>query len=448
MGDIFSSLNRVSSRLSEEAFLTNKGLSNEVGIHVFCYDPKDELTVREYFAGLKEKEDVPFRLIERDLYEIFLEICEEKRILKGIPNMEDRKGKEYLSEQLQKVATPEAFVEKMKYEPHEKGDVLVIYGVGKVYPFMRSHKILDNIQHIFSDIPVLMLYPGTFNGQDLGLFGKFWTVTTTELSTCCNKGETEMQLKYIYEHDIERDINGVIKVAQNDEESIKQELGEYIITRELRKHFNTFFNNYERSLSYPTDKIGVWISGFFGSGKSHFLKILSYLLSNDTVAGKKAVDYFSDKFDDPMMFAQLERCASVPTDTILFNIDSKSPINKDNTAILRVFAKVFYEYRGFYGDDLKVAKLEQYIEKSGKTEAFKAKFEEIHGDSWEKSRDAFSFFEDDVVEALTETLGMSETAARNWFNGTETADMSIEQLVKEIKEYIDSRARIFGFSSW
>ena len=173
MGDVFSNLNRVSARLSEEAFLTNKGLSNEVGIHVFCYDPKDELTVRAYFDGLKEKEDVPYRLIERDLYKIFLEICEEKRILKSIPNMEEKKGKEYLAEQLQKVATPGAFVEKMKYEPHVKGDVLLISGVGKVYPFMRSHKILDNIQHIFSDIPVLMLYPGTFNGQDLGLFGKF-----------------------------------------------------------------------------------------------------------------------------------------------------------------------------------------------------------------------------------------------------------------------------------
>ena len=252
-----------------------------------------------------------------------------------------------------------------------------------------------------------------------------------------------MQLQYIYQSDINRDINGVIKVAQDDEKSIEQELREYIITRELRKHFNTFFNNYERSLSYPTDKIGVWISGFFGSGKSHFLKMLSYILANNTVAGKKAVDYFADKFDDPMMFAQLERCASVPTDTILFNIDSKSPLNKDKTAILRVFAKVFYEYRGFYGDDLKVAKLEQYIEKSGKMEAFKAKFEEIHGESWENSRDAFSFFEDDVVESLTATLGMSETAARNWFNGTETADLSIEQLVKEIKEYIESRGKDF-----
>lgn len=252
-----------------------------------------------------------------------------------------------------------------------------------------------------------------------------------------------MQLQHIYKSDINRDINGVIKVAQNDEKSIEQELREYIITRELRKHFNTFFNNYEKSLSYPTDKIGVWISGFFGSGKSHFLKMLSYILSNDTVAGKKAVDYFSDKFDDPMMFAQLERIANVPTDTILFNIDSKSPLNKDKTAILRVFAKVFYEYRGFYGDDLKVARLEQFIEKSGKTDEFKARFEDIHGDSWEESRDAFAFFEDDITQTLMEVLGMSETAASNWFNGTETADISIEQLVKEIKEYIDSKGKNF-----
>ena len=252
-----------------------------------------------------------------------------------------------------------------------------------------------------------------------------------------------MILKSIYKADIDRDINGVIKVAQDDERSIRQELSEYIITRELRKHFNTFLNNYEKSLSYPTDKIGVWISGFFGSGKSHFLKMLSYLFSNRVVDGKHAVDYFADKFDDPMMFAQLERCIKVPTETILWNIDLKGPLNKDKTAILRVFAKVFYEHRGFYGDDLKVAKLEQFIDKSGKLDAFKKRFEEINGEKWENARDAFAFFEDDVVKVLEETLDMSETAARNWFNGTETADISIEQLVKEIKEYIDSKGKDF-----
>ena len=101
-----------------------------------------------------------------------------------------------------------------------------------------------------------------------------------------------MQLRQIYKADINRTINGVIKMAQNDEESIQQELCEYVITKELRRHFSAFFNSYERSISTPTDKIGVWISGFFGSGKSHFLKMLSYLLSNKVVAGKHAVDCF------------------------------------------------------------------------------------------------------------------------------------------------------------
>ena len=166
-------LDKIVSRISEESFLKNKGLSNEVGIHVFCYPPQDEMIVRNYFEDLKQRSDNPFRLIERDLYKIFLEICSDRHILDRIPAMEERKGKDALASQLQKVATPEAFVEKMKYEPHLYGDILLISGVGKVYPFMRSHKILDNIQHIFSDIPVLMLYPGEFNGQDLNLFEQF-----------------------------------------------------------------------------------------------------------------------------------------------------------------------------------------------------------------------------------------------------------------------------------
>ena len=74
----------------------------------------------------------------------------------------------------------------------------------------------------------------------------------------------------MYKADINRDINGVIKVAQDDDYSIVQELSEYVITKELRRHFDTFFTNYEKSIYTPTDKIGVWISGFFGSGKPHF----------------------------------------------------------------------------------------------------------------------------------------------------------------------------------
>jgi len=173
MESIVARLSKIPSRLSDSAFLSNKGLSNEVGIHVFCYEPVYELTVRQFFRTMSHQENTAYHLVECDLYRIFLRICEEKHILQAIPGMENRKGKDYLISQLQKIATPEAFVEKMCYAPHEHGDVLLISGVGKVYPFMRSHKILDNIQHIFADIPILMLYPGTFDGQDLGLFGKF-----------------------------------------------------------------------------------------------------------------------------------------------------------------------------------------------------------------------------------------------------------------------------------
>ena len=138
MSEIMDRLNKINTRLSEDAFLSNKGLSNEVGIHVFCYDPADEITVRAYFEQLKEQADGAYRLVECDLYKIFLQICEEKRILKSISRMEETKGKDFLKSKLENVATPEAFVEKMKYEPHQKGDILLISGVGKVYPFMAA----------------------------------------------------------------------------------------------------------------------------------------------------------------------------------------------------------------------------------------------------------------------------------------------------------------------
>lgn len=144
-----------------------------------------------------------------------------------------------------------------------------------------------------------------------------------------------------------------------------------------------------------------------------------------------------------MMYATVVRCANIPTESILFNIDIEGPINKDKTAVFRVFAKVFYNHLGFYGEDLKIAKLERFIDKRGKTEAFRRVFEEVNGAPWVEARASYAFFEDDIVSVLQSVLGMSETAARNWFNGEENVDMSIKQLVEEIKEYVDSKGKNF-----
>lgn len=252
-----------------------------------------------------------------------------------------------------------------------------------------------------------------------------------------------MRIQNMFHDDIDRKINGVVKVDQDAADVLSQEVKEYVITRDIRKHMITFFNNYGEAFQEPTADVGVWISGFFGSGKSHFLKMLSYLLENKAVDGKKVEDYFREKFDDEATFMTVSNALKGETDTILFNIDIEGSINKDKTAVLRVFAKMFYNYLGFYGENLKVAKLEQFIDKKGKTEQFRRVFEEKNGSSWVESRDAFAFFEDDVVETLMEVLGMSETAAHNWFDGTETVETSIAQLVSEMKEYVDAKPANF-----
>jgi hypothetical protein len=173
MADIKQELDRIKGRISDANFLANKGLSNEVGIHVFKYAPQHELIVRDYIERLVNAPSGNYRVIERDMYKILLEILDEKRVLGTVPSMEAKKGKDYLLTQLQKIATPDAFLDKMKYEPHQHGDVLFLTGVGKVYPFMRSHKMLDSMQQVFSDVPIVMFYPGEFNGQSLILFDKF-----------------------------------------------------------------------------------------------------------------------------------------------------------------------------------------------------------------------------------------------------------------------------------
>ena len=174
MDMIKQELDRIKGRISDPSFLANKGLSNEGGIHVFCYDPKDEIVVQDYVRRLKAEANTPYRIIECDLYEIFLSLLEDKRVLRSVPGLEDKRGKDYLLSQLQKIATPEALMARMDYSPHVKEqDVLFMTGIGKIHPFMRSHKMLDSMQHLFEDIPIVMFYPGSFNGQTLNLFNEF-----------------------------------------------------------------------------------------------------------------------------------------------------------------------------------------------------------------------------------------------------------------------------------
>ncbi|RDW18791.1 BREX system P-loop protein BrxC [Oceanobacillus chungangensis] len=255
-----------------------------------------------------------------------------------------------------------------------------------------------------------------------------------------------MIIKDMFQKDIERDIRGVIKVAQQDEDNIYQELDEYVVTRELQKHLSKFYENYEKGINGVTDKMGVWISGFFGSGKSHFLKILAYLLENKEINGKQAIDFFQDKVQDPIVYANMQRTADVETETILFNIDSKGSLDNKSKedAILRVFMKVFYEHRGYYGDIPGVAEMEKYLDKQGVYNAFKTEFKALAGESWEERRNSFYFDADFVIGALTKVTDMTEESARNWFeNGVNNFEISIEKFAKDVNEYVNGKGKNF-----
>lgn len=253
-----------------------------------------------------------------------------------------------------------------------------------------------------------------------------------------------MIIQDMFAEDINRKINGVIKVDQDADDVIEQELNEYVITRELKKHFITFFNYYGDAFDQPTADMGVWISGFFGSGKSHFLKMLSYLLENKEVKGIRSVERFRKKFeDDPATFMLIDRATKGTTETILFNIDIEGFSNKDKTAVLRVFAKMFYNHLGFYGENLKVAMMERYIDQQGKTEEFRRIFEEKRGKPWLEMRRVFAFNGKFIIPTLMEVLDMSEEDARSWFNDKTATEISIAQLVEDMKAYVDTKPANF-----
>ncbi|KKH46858.1 BREX system P-loop protein BrxC [Methanosarcina sp. 1.H.A.2.2] len=255
---------------------------------------------------------------------------------------------------------------------------------------------------------------------------------------------TEIKIEDLFEKDIRRDINGVIKVDQEDERSVYTELDEYVVTGESLKHFDTFFRNYTATLEEPTDKIGVWISGFFGSGKSHFLKILSYLLENRAVQGKTALEFFREKITDPAILANIEKAVTTGTkDVILFNIDSKAnTANKGDEQIVNIFMRAFNDRRGYMGDVFWIADLEEQLEEKGLYEPFKTEFERINGEPWEERRVAYGFEQDDIIEALASCGSMSREAASRLFESDGASyTFSVEKFANKLNKYCKSKGK-------
>lgn len=252
-----------------------------------------------------------------------------------------------------------------------------------------------------------------------------------------------MTINELFSKDIERNIKGVIKVDQKEEDIIYLEMDEYVVTNEIKKYLAKFFNNYEKSIDEPTDEMGVWISGFFGSGKSHLLKILSYILSNKTIKDKKAIEFFKDKIDDEMLYSSMIRSASINADTILFNIDAEGQADgkSDKEAIVKVFRKMFYKNIGLHGDNITITEFEKFLYQENKYEEFKACYKEEMSTDWEESRNKFAFQKNKIKNIMAKVLNMSEEDKEVFdFKDLEN-EITIKNFAKEVNDYINEKAK-------
>jgi hypothetical protein len=243
-----------------------------------------------------------------------------------------------------------------------------------------------------------------------------------------------MELNSIFERDVSRPIEGVIKA--DDEASLKVELDEYVLTNEVAKRLDLFldaYNNY-------TGANGVWVSGFFGSGKSHLLKMLALVLENRAVDGAKALDLFLPKIkDDTMLSSALQKAVAIPSKSILFNIDQKADVISKTQidALLAVFVKVFDEACGYYGKQAYIAQFERELDRDGLLVAFKEKFQQAAGNEWEWGRARPARVASHVDQAFSAVTGQKADGVLDKFR--HDYRLSIEDFAAHIQEWLDKQ---------
>ena len=245
--------------------------------------------------------------------------------------------------------------------------------------------------------------------------------------------------------DVTRPIETVIKA--DDRSHIAQEVDEYVITREVSNQLGDFFEYYNDKGSLIN---GAWISGFFGSGKSHLLKILSYVLENKVYDGKHVGDIFAEKVKDDMKLkGDILRCGrNIPSESILFNIDQHAQITSksDENAILKVFYKVFYDHQGFYGFQPHVAAFEESLARDTNYETFKAEFANQYGSGWEDARK--DYIKPLVNQAIARACGTIYNVDPAEYSNIllkyqRDLKQSVEDFAIKVNSYIQSRGKNF-----
>lgn len=247
-------------------------------------------------------------------------------------------------------------------------------------------------------------------------------------------------LKSIFAKPVDRPIDGVIKADDNT--SLRLELEEYVLTNEVEKRLESFLDAY---CNYENAN-GVWLSGFFGSGKSHLLKILALILENRKIEDSSALELMLPKCSNEILRANLKRAVAIPSKSILFNIDQKADVISKTQidALLAVFVKVFDEMCGYYGKQGHIAQFERDLDNRGLYEQFKSTYETIAKRSWQSGREQALMESKSIAQAYAKVLGSDEASAIGILEKYRSQyKVSIEDFAEKVQAYLDNQAPNF-----
>jgi hypothetical protein len=253
-----------------------------------------------------------------------------------------------------------------------------------------------------------------------------------------------MLIRDSFKKDINRAIDPVVKA--DADEHLADELDEFVVTNEIKQHLYDFFDEYDDSGSASN---GAWISGFFGSGKSHLLKILAVMMEDRQVGGTGAMERMLPKFDDePALKAKIENSRKLhPSESVLFNIDSYAPNNgqAESGALLAAFIKALNHHCGYFdGGQMHIADLEYDLDREGRLGIFRDVIARRCGKPWEDIRKAALIHDADISRAFDEACGNAEGTTQGVIRYyRETYRPDIRGFAGRVRDYVDARGRGF-----
>ena len=247
-----------------------------------------------------------------------------------------------------------------------------------------------------------------------------------------------MQIRELFAGRIDRRIEEVIKVDQVDEEILRDEMAEYVVTDAIRGHYSEILRRYWETPNKPHEGIGIWVSGFFGSGKSSFAKMLGLAVENRNVLGEGAAEIFGQRAGDPEVQVLLKQITEyVPTEAVIFDVSTDRGIKSGNQTITEIMYRLFLKQLG-YAEDLDLAELEITLETKGEREAFEAAYRDRYGQEWKDNKDLIAFSLGEASAVMHQLYPDPYTTPDSWVQSVQDrADVTPGRLAERCQELME-----------